>query len=71
MFGSHLVGVPVSGVDAAVLVVELDSAGDGLGQGEPGGDGHSLGQLLPQGLGDILGHQGVLRLDLGERVRHV
>ena len=30
-----LVGVPVSGVDAAVLVVELDGARDGLSQGEP------------------------------------
>jgi len=34
-----LVGIPVTGVDAAVLVVELDGAGDGLGQGEARGGG--------------------------------
>ena len=68
---SNLVGVPVSGVDTAVLVVKLDGAGDGLGEGELGGGGDGPGQLLPQGLGDVLGHQGVLGLDLGERIRHV
>ena len=30
----HLVGVPVPGVDTAVLVVKLDSAGNGLAEGE-------------------------------------
>ena len=53
-----------------MLVVELDGAGDGLGQGEAGGGGDGPGQLLPQGLGHVLGHQGVLGLDLGEWVRH-
>ena len=33
--GEVLVAIPVSGVDAAVLVVELDGARDGLSQGEP------------------------------------
>ena len=32
--GEVLVGVPVPGVDAAVLVIELDRASDRLGQGE-------------------------------------
>ena len=68
---TYLIRVPISGVNTAVLVVELDGAGDGLGEGELRGGGHGPGQLLPDGLGDILGHQGVLRLDLGERVRHV
>ena len=71
MIKSYLVQVSVAGVDAAVLVVELHGAGDGLGEGELAGGGHGPAQLLPQGLGDILGHQGVLGLDLRERVRHV
>ena len=33
--GEILVRVLVSSVDAAVLVVKLDSTGDGLGEGEP------------------------------------
>ena len=33
--GEVLVRVLVSSVDAAVLVVKLDSTGDGLGEGEP------------------------------------
>merc|ERR1719210_778292 len=37
--GEVLVAVPVSGVDAAVLVVELDGAGTGLGDGESAGLG--------------------------------
>ena len=32
--GKVLVGVPVTGVDTAVLVVELHGAGDGLAEGE-------------------------------------
>ena len=36
------VGVLVAGVDAAVLVVELNGAGDGLGKGEAGGLGHDV-----------------------------
>jgi len=31
----NFVGIPVTGVDSTVLVIELNSAGDGLGQGEP------------------------------------
>ena len=54
-----------------MLVVELHGAGDGLGQGEPRGGGLGPAELLPQGLGDILGHQGVLGLDIREGVsRH-
>ena len=30
----HLVGVPVPGVDTAVLVIKLHGAGDGLAEGE-------------------------------------
>ena len=67
---SNLVGVPVAGVDAAVLVVELHGAGDGLGEGELGGGGDGAGELLPQRLRHVLSHQRVLGLDLGEGVRH-
>ena len=68
---AYLVGVPISGVDSTMLVVKLHGAGDGLGQGEARGHGLGPVQLLPDGLGDILGHQGMLGLDLGERFRHV
>ena len=53
------------------LVVELDSAGDGLGEGEAGGLGGDGAQLVPFLLGDVLGHKGVLGLDVGEIARHV
>ena len=33
-FDSHLVAVPVPGVDTAVLVVKLHGAGDGLAESE-------------------------------------
>ena len=69
--GEILVGIPVSGIDAAVLVVELNSAGDGLGEGEAGGLGGDGAQLVPFLLGDVLGHQAVLGLDVGEVARHV
>merc|ERR1719460_494926 len=64
--GKVLVGVSVPGIDPAVLVVKVHRTGDGLGQGEPGGGGSVAGQLVPQLLGDVLRHQGVGRLDLGE-----
>ena len=51
-----------------MLVVELNGAGDGLGEGEPRGGGLGPAELLPQGLGDILGHQGVLGLDFREGI---
>jgi len=60
------VGVLVTGVDAAVLVVELDSASNGLGQGEARGLGDVGAQLVPLFLGHVLGNQAVGRLDVGE-----
>merc|ERR1719317_1834536 len=62
-----LVRVPVTGVDAAVLVVELNGASDGLDESEAGGLGLDSLQLLPLVLGDVLGNEGVLGLDGGER----
>merc|ERR1719398_593592 len=64
--GKVLVGVPVSGVDTAVLVVELNGASDGLDEGESGSLGLDSLELLPLVLGDELGNQRVLGLDGGE-----
>merc|ERR1711963_487399 len=62
-----LVRVPVTSVDAAVLVVELNGASDGLDEGEAGSLGLDSLELLPLVLGDVLGNEGVLGLDGGER----
>merc|ERR1719490_666486 len=64
--GEVLVGVPVSGVDTAVLVVKLNGASDGLDEGESGSLGLDSLELLPLVLGDELGNQRVLGLDGGE-----
>merc|ERR1712223_1042940 len=65
--GKVLVRVPVTSVDAAVLVVELNGTSDGLDEGEAGGLGLDSLELLPLVLGDVLGNEGVLGLDGGER----
>merc|ERR1719317_1682404 len=62
-----LVRVPVTSVDTAVLVVELNSTSDGLDEGEAGGLGLDSLELLPLVLGDVLSNEGVLGLDGGER----
>jgi len=49
-----------------VLVVKVNSACDGLDEGEPGGLGLDSLELLPNGLGDILGSERVLRLNVRE-----
>ena len=64
--GKVLVGVSVPGVDAAVLVIKVHGTSDGLGQGEARRGGLVGGKLVPHLLGDVLGHQGVLGLDLRE-----
>jgi len=61
------VGVLVTSIDAAVLVVELNGASNGLGQGELGSLGDDASQFVPFLLGDVLSHQRVLGLDIGER----
>lgn len=48
------------------LVVELDSAGDGLGEGEARGLADNTAQLVPFLLGNVLGDQAVLGLDIRE-----
>ena len=69
--GKVLVRVPVAGVDAAVLVVELDGARDGLGEGEAASLGADVLVLVPSLLGHVLGDQGVGGLDVGKLSGHV
>ena len=61
-----LVGVPVTGVDSTMLVVELNSAGNSLGEGETGSCSDVLVELVPLLLGDMLCNQRVCGLDVGE-----
>merc|ERR1719319_105105 len=65
--GEVLVRIPVTSVDTTVLVVKVNSACDGLDEGEPGGLGLDSLELLPLLLGNILGSKRVLGLDGGER----
>ena len=64
--GEVLVGVGIAGIDAAVLVIELNGAGDGLGKGEARGLGLDVGQLLPLLGGQVLGDQALGGADGGE-----
>merc|ERR1719318_1812123 len=64
--GEVLVRVPVTGVDTAVLVVELDCASNGLGKSEPRGLSGDVLQLVPLLLGDMLGNKRVLGGNEGE-----
>jgi len=68
--GEVLVRVPITSVDTAVLVVELDGTGAGLGDGEAAGLGLDVLDFVPSLLGHVLGHQGVGGLDDGEFSRH-
>merc|ERR1712197_14219 len=68
--GEVLVGVPVTSIDATVLVVELNGAGSCLGNGEVTGLGLDVLHFVPSLLGDVLGHERVGGLDDGELSRH-
>jgi len=61
------IGVLITSVDTAMLVVELNCASNGLGQGEARGLGDNVTELGPLFFSDVLGNQGVLGLDFGER----
>merc|ERR1719158_1955656 len=65
-WGKVLVGVPVTSIDTAVLVVELDCASNGLGKSEARGLSGDVLQLVPLLLGDVLGHKRVLGGNEGE-----
>merc|ERR1711936_1024735 len=64
--GEVLVGVPVTSVDTTVLVVELNSASNGLSKGESRGLGSDALKLVPLLLGDMLGNKRVLGGNEGE-----
>merc|ERR1719471_2276970 len=68
--GEVLVAIPVSGVDAAVLVVELDGALAARLEGAASSLGGDVLQFVPPLLGHVLGDQGVGRLDFGEFAGH-
>ena len=54
------VGVLITGIDTTVLVVELNSAGNGLGKGEARSLGLDPAEFVPLVLGNMLGNQAVL-----------
>merc|ERR1719295_1799715 len=64
--GEVLVRVPVTGIDAAVLVVKLNSTSNGLDKGESGSLGLDSLEQLPLVLSDVLGNKRMLGLDGGE-----
>ena len=68
--GEVLVAIPVSGVDAAVLVVELDGALAARLESAASSLGGDVLQFVPPLLGHVLGDQGVGRLDFGEFAGH-
>merc|ERR1719435_705239 len=68
--GVHVRGVLSISIDATVLVVKFNGASAGLGQGESAGLGLNVLEFIPFFLGDVLGHQGVLRLDIREFSGH-
>ena len=57
------VRVLITGVDATVLVVELNCASNGLCKGEARGLGLDLAELVPLVLSHMLSNQAVLRLN--------
>ena len=61
------IGVLITSIDTAMLVVEFNGAGNSLGQGELRGLGDNLVELVPFVFSHVLGDQGVLGLDFGER----
>jgi len=51
------IGIFVPGIDATVLVLKLNSTGNGSGQGKSRGLRLDVLQLLPYLGGQVLGHQ--------------
>merc|ERR1711936_118798 len=65
-----LVGIPISSIDTAVLVIKLNSTGTCLGKGKVTGLGLDVLHFVPPLLGHMLGHQGAGGLDSWEFSRH-
>jgi len=68
--GEILVGVPVTGIDSTVLVVEFNGTSTSLGNGEATGLGLDVLDFVPSLLGHMLGDQRVGGLDGWEFSRH-
>jgi len=60
------VRILVTSIDTTMLVVEVNSASNSLGQSEARGLGHMVSQFCPLFGGDVFGGQGVFRSDFGE-----
>jgi len=61
-----LVAVPVTSVDATVLIVKHSSTGDGLLQGEARSGSLVGAEFLEASLSNVLGYKTVFGLDLRE-----
>merc|ERR1719186_2203866 len=70
-FRKVLIRIPIPSINATMLIVELNCASDSFAEGELGGLGLHLAQLLPQGLHHVLGDERFLGLDLRESVGHL
>merc|ERR1711973_301960 len=66
-----LVRVPISSINTTMLIVELHGTSNGLCEGESGSGSLGTVELLPDGLGHVLGDQGMLGLDFWEGIRHI
>jgi hypothetical protein len=60
------IGILITSIHTTMLVVELNSAGNGLGQSELRGLGHNAGEFIPPFLGHVGSDQRVLGLDIRE-----
>merc|ERR1712223_1431473 len=60
------VRILITSIDTAMLVVEFNSASNGLGQCEARGGSHVITQFCSFFGSDVLGDQGVLGFDIGE-----
>ena len=60
------VRILITGIDTTMLVVEVNGASNGLGQGETGSLGGDSGEFVPFFLGHVFGDKGVFGFDFGE-----
>ena len=60
------VGVFITSIHTAMLVVEFNGTSNGLGQGESRGLGYNVAKLIPFFLSNVFSYQGVLGFDFWE-----